>query len=121
MTSWGFKNEEDWCRNERMMIKNAIYCFGGTVVIWNLIAQPRGIHEMMRSDWSGCFRAAGIKPYLNLMCSAEVFMPFSAGMPCVRYRAGVLTATARSADDMVCLRTSFMHISGRAPCLIDLI
>ena len=103
------------------MIKNAIWCFDDSIILLNSISQSREIYKMMRSDWSEWSRAAGAKPYLNLICSAEVFMSFFAEMLYIRYHAGVLTTTARSIDDMICLRTSFMHISKRAPCLKDLI
>ena len=39
----------------------------------------------------------------------------------VRNRVNVLTATARSIDDIICFRTSFIYISKRVLCLINLI
>ena len=101
------------------MIKNAIYCFDNTMIIWNLISQSRGIHKMMWFNWFDWSRAAGAKPYLNIAC--VLFMLFFAEMSYVRCCADVLTTTARSTGDMICLRTSFMHISERALCLINLI
>ena len=98
-----------------MMIKNAM-C--NAMIIQTRHRNHEEIHEMMRSDWSEWFRAAGIKPYSDFLwlCSA-----FLREMSHVRCCADVLTATARSIGDMTCLRTSFMHVSMRAPCLIDLL
>ena len=68
ITSRGFNFEDIWWRNGQMVIKNAIWYFGDSIIVWNLISQPWGIHEMMRYDWFGWSRAAGTKPYLNIAC-----------------------------------------------------
>ena len=98
------------------MIKNAIY---NAIIIQTRHRNHEKIHKMMRSDWFGWFRVADTKPYLNIAC--VLFMLFSAEMPYVRCFANVLTAIARSVGDTIYLRTSSMHVSERALCLIDLI
>ena len=75
-------------------------------------------YGIMRSDWFGWSRAADTKPYSDFLKLCSAFLREMSHLQCC---ADVLTATARSTDDMVCLWTSSVHISGRASCLINLI
>ena len=104
-----------------MMIKNAIYVL---MIQWPFEIWHHNHEEFMK--WCDLIDPDGFEPQtLNLIWTLHVFCwnihAFLRRDVKVRNRVGVLTATARSTDDIICLRTSSMHISERTSCLMDLI
>ena len=70
MASWGSNFEDIWWRNERMVIKNAIYCFDNTVPIRDLISQPWEIQK-----WCDLIGPDGPEPQaLNLIRTSHGLM-----------------------------------------------